>query len=268
MSSTTTLSWYVGNAAGAQQHEILDLGVLHFARTENRVLERRHPVARHAETNRPRDALSFLGGALRLRQIAARAGDIFLEFDLRRRLRPLALPAASAAGISGRLAVAGECRLRRQAGAPPQRGYSREALRLEERALVPFDSEPLQPGEDAVDQFRAVALDIGVLDAQQHRAALVPGKKPVEQRGARAAHVEIAGRRRARNGRVVFATSSCRQPSSTLSKPRIVAELPGKIESRQASLLAGTGEAKLRESKPVGTPVLLPRSRPPAIVVP
>jgi hypothetical protein len=40
------------------------------------------------------------------------------------------------------------------------------------------------------------ALDVGVLDAQQHRAAVVAGVEEVEDRGARAADVEKAGRRR------------------------------------------------------------------------
>jgi hypothetical protein len=38
------------------------------------------------------------------------------------------------------------------------------------------------------------ALAVGVLDAQQHLAAGVPRKEPVEQRRARATDVQVAGR--------------------------------------------------------------------------
>ena len=40
------------------------------------------------------------------------------------------------------------------------------------------------------------ALDVGVLDAKHERAAMPAGVEPVEERSARAADVEIAGRRR------------------------------------------------------------------------
>ena len=36
---------------------------------------------------------------------------------------------------------------------------------------------------------------VGVLDAQQEAAAVMPGEQPVEQRGAGAADMEKAGRR-------------------------------------------------------------------------
>ena len=55
-----------------------------------------------------------------------------------------------------------------------------QALRLEVRAFIPIDAEPSQPVENSLDQFRAIALDVGILDAQDHRAALAARKEPVE----------------------------------------------------------------------------------------
>src|SRR5205823_1276787 len=43
------------------------------------------------------------------------------------------------------------------------------------------------------------ALDVGVLDAEDERAARLARPQPVEQRGARAADVEVAGRRRCKS---------------------------------------------------------------------
>ena len=72
---------------------------------------------------------------------------------------------------------------------------SGQAIRLVKRSLIPVKAQPAQAVEDAVDQFRAIALDVGVFDAQNERAARVAREKPVEQGRARAAHVQIAGGR-------------------------------------------------------------------------
>ena len=64
-----------------------------------------------------------------------------------------------------------------------------------ERAFVPIQPEPAQAVEDDVHGLLRVARGVGVLDAQDERAAGVAGIKPVEQGRARAADVQIAGRR-------------------------------------------------------------------------
>jgi hypothetical protein len=43
-------------------------------------------------------------------------------------------------------------------------------------------------------EFRFIALGVSILDAQDHRAALVTSEKPIKQSGTRASHVEIACR--------------------------------------------------------------------------
>src|SRR3546814_6703612 len=60
---------------------------------------------------------------------------------------------------------------------------------------VVVEAKPGEAVEDGIDGFRGRALAIGVLDAQPVAAAVVPGIEPVEQRGARAADVQEAGRR-------------------------------------------------------------------------
>ena len=78
---------------------------------------------------------------------------------------------------------------------------TREPLRLEvgavgaadARALVPVEPQPAQPVEDAVHHLGRRALDVGVLDAQDEGAAVPAREEPVEERGAGAADVQVAG---------------------------------------------------------------------------
>ena len=75
-------------------------------------------------------------------------------------------------------------------------GVQTASLGLEDRALVPVQPEPRQGAIDPLGPLVAVALGVGVLDAQQERTALLTGEEPVEQGRAGASDVEIAGRRR------------------------------------------------------------------------
>jgi hypothetical protein len=78
------------------------------------------------------------------------------------------------------------------------------ALRLEERPLVVVEAEPLHRREDLPRQLFAGALDVGVLDAQEKRAARVPREEQVVEGRPRSADVERArrGRRKTDAGRV------------------------------------------------------------------
>jgi hypothetical protein len=60
---------------------------------------------------------------------------------------------------------------------------------------VPIEPEPFQAIENGRDRRLGRSLAVGVLDAQQHLAAVLPGVEPVEQRGAAAPDVEKAGGR-------------------------------------------------------------------------
>ena len=52
-----------------------------------------------------------------------------------------------------------------------------------------------QPIEDAADHVPRGPFGVGVLDAEDEGAAVAPREEPVEERGARAADVEVAGGR-------------------------------------------------------------------------
>ena len=83
------------------------------------------------------------------------------------------------------------------------RAMTIETLRLEVgcvraadiRPFVPVEAEPAQAVEDAVDHLLRRSLGVGVLDAQHEHAAVAAREQPVEERGARAADVEVAGGR-------------------------------------------------------------------------
>ena len=59
--------------------------------------------------------------------------------------------------------------------------------------LVPVEAEPAQIAQDRRLGLARRALDVGVLDAQDERAARAARQQPVEQRRARVADVELAG---------------------------------------------------------------------------
>ena len=58
--------------------------------------------------------------------------------------------------------------------------------------FVPAEAEPAQAVEDGVERGLGVALDVGVVDAQDHGAPVVAGIEPVENVVSRAADVQKA----------------------------------------------------------------------------
>ena len=79
-----------------------------------------------------------------------------------------------------------------------------EALRLkigrvrsaDAGTFVPFEPEPAHRLENAGHHLVGRSLRIGIFDAKNEGAAVPPREQPVEERRARAADVQIAGRRR------------------------------------------------------------------------
>ena len=65
---------------------------------------------------------------------------------------------------------------------------------------VPLQAEPRQPVEDRGDRGLGRAGAVGVLDAQEERAAVMAREQPVEERRAGAADVQEAGRRGGETG--------------------------------------------------------------------
>ena len=62
-------------------------------------------------------------------------------------------------------------------------------------ALVPVEAQPAHRVEQLVVRLLGVAGRVGVLDAEDERALVVPGERPVEQGGADQAHVGVTGGR-------------------------------------------------------------------------
>ena len=108
-----------------------------------------------------------------------------------------------------------------------------------ERAFVPVQPEPAQAVEDDVHGFLRVARGVGVLDAQDERAAGVAGVKPVEQGRARAADVQEAGRAGGKTNARFHGYSFPSYSTQNYSRTTIVAPHPcwqdeGRNRDRQA----------------------------------
>src|SRR5271157_3306860 len=64
------------------------------------------------------------------------------------------------------------------------------------RALIPVDPKPFQVFQQLMFIARLAALEVSVLDAQNHGAACLAGKQPVIESGAGVADVQLPGGRR------------------------------------------------------------------------
>src|SRR5215471_20854327 len=60
--------------------------------------------------------------------------------------------------------------------------------------LIPPQPEPSQPLKDRLYRRFGVALDVGIVEAQNHRAAGVAREQPVEKERARRPDVQKSGR--------------------------------------------------------------------------
>ena len=61
-------------------------------------------------------------------------------------------------------------------------------------ALIPLNPQPLQVGDQRSFIFGARAFGVGVFDAENKRAAVMPSKEPVKKSRSRAANVQKTGR--------------------------------------------------------------------------
>jgi len=59
------------------------------------------------------------------------------------------------------------------------------------RPFIPIQSEPPQTFVDCGGGFFGITRAVGILDAQNEGAAVMPGEEPVKQRSARSADVQI-----------------------------------------------------------------------------
>ncbi len=174
----------------AQQHEVTHHALGERDLAAHQVLQ--HPVAprdREAQTVRLARAQPRL--ALVARQVTAAAVVVRRAPRRQRRVAPpleIRVVAEARVGRAPR-----EQRLRLRAVEPEPLalpvGSARTALA---RALVEVQAQPCQVVEHALLARRARALDVGVLDAQHHGAAVAAREEPVEVRRARATHVQPA----------------------------------------------------------------------------
>ena len=175
---------------GAQDDEVLDVGVVEGNRPAHAVVEARL-AGWHLEPDRARRARGFerrrfIGRAREAGAVvhpAAASGLGRLPLLLNRLGRAVAIVGAS---------------LRYQA--IRHRAIAIEPLGLKVRrvrsadvgSFVPIEPEPAQPVEDAGHHFPRGPAGIRVFDAQHERPAMTPGVEPIEERRAGAADVEVS----------------------------------------------------------------------------
>jgi hypothetical protein len=58
------------------------------------------------------------------------------------------------------------------------------SVALKERTLIPVEFEPVESLQDGLGVFRLGTVAVGILDAENEHAFMVPSEEPVEQRGA------------------------------------------------------------------------------------
>ena len=113
-----------------------------------------------------------------------RRGAVAAACGRSRRARRRRAPPAARLELLGRApAAVGEAA--RASSVWPGRGRASVRCALEEGALVPVEAEPAEAVEDGRDRLGRRALAVGVLDAQDERAAVVAREEVVEERGAR-----------------------------------------------------------------------------------
>ena len=175
-----------GHAVGAQQREILDIGgglgllAVHPVGEAHGALG----IARHAEPQREGFARRGPAVALFGRHLAhlgvAQPGSLCAR-------------AGRLAGLRRREIAVGEPLAEDRVGHLPVQGQPLGLPVL----LIPAQIEPAEPFENRLQRRFAVAFHVGIVDAQNHGAAVVAGIQPVKNVSARAPDVQEArGRRR------------------------------------------------------------------------
>src|SRR5579885_2953802 len=97
----------------------------------------------------------------------------------------------------------------------------RSELAADMGAFIPIQPQPFQPLIDGGHRFLRVALAVGILDAQHEFSAVMPCKQPVKQGGARAADMQIPGRRWSKTNAYFSAHGKNDSPASYTDFPRV-----------------------------------------------
>ena len=169
-----------GRAVRPQDDHVVQLVVGHADRTLHGIVDHRFPIARGAQADRIR----------RVRQV--------------RRIAPRALERLARMGLApfrdllggGKALVGGAVGQH----LPRHLGMAVAAFELADRLAVPVEAQPSQPLQDRLGGLGRGAGAVGILDPQQEPAAPAPRVKPVEQRRARAADMQVSRGRRGKAG--------------------------------------------------------------------
>jgi len=112
-----------------------------------------------------------------------------------------------------------------------------QAIALVDGFAVEVDAEPVEGGEDRLDQLGLAALGVGVLDPQEHLPAHVAGEEPVEQRRAGTSDVEVSRR----GGGESDANVGGRHPASVVGGPTPSGSPTADLERRAPRFAPGPG---------------------------
>jgi hypothetical protein len=170
-------------AVGAREHEVVELRVGDLDAALHRVVPRDDAVVRVAKADHRRDARRRRHSLRVLRPPAAVVARLLAARLLRR---------AQRVELFGGHVVAIREAARDQI---VERGaVSVHPLRLEVRTLVVVEAEPGHRVDDRLHCFRGRAFGVGILYAQDERAAMPARERPRKQRGADVAEMQEARR--------------------------------------------------------------------------
>ena len=175
---------------GAQDDEVLDVGVVEGNRPAHAVVEARL-AGGHLEPGRARRARGF--ERRRFIGRTCKAGAIVHPAATRNLGRlPLLLDRLGRAVAIVGAPLCYQAIRHRAIPIEPLGLKVRRVRSADVRSFVPIEPEPAQPVEDAGHHFPRRPAGIGVFDAQHERPAMTPGVEPVEERGAGAADVQVS----------------------------------------------------------------------------
>ena len=117
------------------------------------------------------------------------------------------------------------------------------------RPLVPVEPEPAQVLEDALLRLARRSLGVGVLDAEDERAVLAVRQQPVEERRARVADVQLAGRA----GSESDAHTSVGSRQSTVGSHSRQSQSAVTVVSRQTQVSRATACAAIASPRPTAS---------------
>ena len=176
-----------GIAIASQQHEIVEILVLPDHAALHLVLDHGLAGLGRPEPDRGFYACGRFGRVAVPPQAVIEAGAAF-RAGLFPHRRELFRGGVAAVSLAAGQQLLGDLPVPRGAG------------ELVDDVAIPVEFEPFQAVQDRGDRGIGRSFPVGVLDAQQHLAAELPGIEPVEQRGAGPPDMEKAGRRGSKAG--------------------------------------------------------------------